>query len=196
VSFDIFLCTHNYTGEMRESENPFTGEMVKGPVDAGVSPHERRMLAKLFAAFHAKGPDESGCYALDLPDGGEAEVYADSLSADKPFTGCMLAIRAGVTPQLCDFIWRMANMGRMSIHPAMEDTRPIATDEAHLQLAPSDWKDAVVCHTPQELAVVLQKGFSAWDEFKRSVLGHGRGTGDAQDERPEGASPGHRPGDV
>ncbi len=170
MSFDIHLQTHNYTGEMREFMNPFTGDRSRGPVDAGVSDDERGAIAGLLATAAPNGADEFGCYVMEFTDGGCAEVFASTLQSNEPFTGCMIAVRSSLSPELLDAIWRLCHLGRMSMMAAMEDSRPIVTDRNHLDLLPSDWDDAVVCDSPQQLAILLESVFSEWDKYRKQIL--------------------------
>ncbi len=169
MSFDIILTTHNTTGEMRDFTNPFTGEAVHGPVHADISETERRAISELLATVAPKGANEYGCFVLELSDGGKAEVFASELPDDKPFFGCMIAIRRHFTPLLLDTIWRLCNMGRMSMFATMDDSKPIVTDKEHLSLLPDDWDDAVVCDSPEQLGLLLDKGFSDWDKLRNTV---------------------------
>jgi hypothetical protein len=170
MSFDVFLQTHNYTGETRTETNPFTRREKTVRVNEGVSEIERRSIVEFIDSFAPGGADEHGCIGLVFGDGGSAEFFAKHLHDDESFTGCMFAIRSAFTPELLDAIWRVANLGRMSIFPAMEDSQPIVTDSDHVELIPSEAGEPVVCESPAELGRLLESGFSRWDEYRRQIL--------------------------
>ena len=113
MSFDIYYQTCNLGTGTARRKNPFTGEVESVTVDDGLSTSKRAAVGTLLRSSGATGPDRFGCYVLDLPDGGSAEVFARGLDGAKSFDGFMIAARS-LTPGLASFLWELCRAGKMA----------------------------------------------------------------------------------
>src|ERR1019366_5550534 len=105
MSFDIFFQPCRFSGGTVETKNPFSGEIQSNLLNEPLSPTELQAVQRVLKQATAHGPDEYGCYVVELEDGGVAEVFADNLE-----TGCMAAIRS-ITPDLSKFLYDLLEAG-------------------------------------------------------------------------------------
>lgn len=110
------------------------------------------------------GPDEHGCYVIDLDDGGSAEVFTNQLAA-----GCMVALR-GMTPRLNQFLFDLLKAGNWVMLPMMEDVVAITTSPESVKVIPDDFPEVVVCHSAEELSFLLGNGVETWKNYRDQVV--------------------------
>jgi hypothetical protein len=165
MSFDIFFQTGRFTGKPVLKKNPFTGEAQT------VLPEETLNAAEITAVRQAlkrvapQGPDEHGCYVVELADGGGAEVVASKLQ-----TGCMVALR-GITPNLIDFLYELLKAGNWVMLPVMEDAVAITASPRGMKGVPDDFPTIVACNSADDMGVLLTKGVKAWQKYRDQVGG-------------------------
>ena len=164
MSLDIFFQSARFTGKSAIKKNPFTGEaMTVNPAEP-LTAAEVKALRTVLKQVHAKGPDDDGCYAIDLKDGGTAEVYADKLKS-----GCMISL-GGITPDLSQFLLDFLKAGNWVMLPAMEDAVAIAASPECVKGVPDDFPRLVICNSAKEVAVLLTKGVKAWQKYRNQVV--------------------------
>jgi hypothetical protein len=174
MSFDVFLVSHNYTGETSEGVNPWNGERTTFRVDAGLNGPQSARVKELLAANGVGSCDDHGCYRVELADGGHCELFASKLDSAEAFDSCMFAIRSEITPQLSALIFDIAHVGEMSIWAATGSNCPIVTHaELVEKLLADDQNEAIVCRSSNELRGLLGGGFDAWNGYRARVLGAG-----------------------
>jgi hypothetical protein len=165
MSFDIFFQTCRFATEPVETKNPFTGKVEKlnrsSPLDEAELAAVREALVD---RGRATGPDDAGNYAIDLADGGSAEVYAENLR-----DGCMFAI-GNLTSGLTAILYDVLDAGRWVMLPAIETSIAITCSPQHVNAAPADFPRIVTCRSSQELAQLLSGGFDSWNEYRNSVV--------------------------
>lgn len=169
MSFDVFLQTCNLSDKTEDAVNPFTGKAIRKPVGESVTDEERSALKETLASAGARNPDEHGCYVPQLSDGSTAEVFFGGLADDPEFSGGMIALR-GLSIEMTRFMWSLAESGNLVIIPAMEGDLTIVTSTANAQRVASRWPNATVVDSPDELHVILTKGFDGWKQFRDQVV--------------------------
>ena len=92
MSFDIFFQSARFSGEPVVSRNPLTGESQTVLPSEPLSAAEVTAVLGVLERVKARGPDEFGCYVVELADGGGAEVFASNLRS-----GCMASVIARFT---------------------------------------------------------------------------------------------------
>jgi hypothetical protein len=165
VSFDLFFQPCRYRGKPIEVKNPFTGKVQTKLPNGQLSASELSAVERVLKKAKAKGPDEHGCYVVELGDGGAAEVFGHDLS-----TGCMVAVR-GMTPHLSRFLFNLLQAGNWVMLPAMEEAVAITTSPTSVKGVPADFPRVVVCDSAEELAVLLADGIRAWEQYRDQVVG-------------------------
>jgi len=158
VSFDIFFQPCRFTGSSVEQKNPFTGEVRSVLANEPLNSAELEAVRKVLWQAKAGGPDEQGCYVVQLGDGGGAEVFGDDLA-----TGCMVALR-GMTPDLSRFLYNLLKAGNWVMLPAMEDAMAITAAPGAMRGIPDDFPRVVACNSAEELAALLAGGIGAWEK--------------------------------
>ena len=121
MSFDLFYMPSRFGTEPVERKNPFTGEVQTSLPVVPLSAEDVRAVHGVLAGAGARGPDEFGCFVVELGDGGGAEVFASDLE-----TGCMVALR-GLTPDLLRFLYDLLGAAEWVLLPAMEGNPAIVT---------------------------------------------------------------------
>src|SRR4051812_35308962 len=99
MSFDIIFQPCGSAGAAVEETNPFTGEVQSVRYNESLNAAELKAVQKVLKQAKASGPDERGCYVVELADGGGAEVFGNDLG-----TGCVVALR-GITPDVSQFLF-------------------------------------------------------------------------------------------
>jgi hypothetical protein len=169
MSFDIILQTCNLTDKTKEAVDPFTGDTIQIPTGEHVTAAERSALIELLAAAGASEPDKSGIYHPRLSDGSSAEVYFSNLASDPDFGGGIIVLR-GLSPEQTRFIFSLADLGNLAIYPGSQGAVAIVTSVANAQRVVSRWPDVVVAQTPEELHVILRKGFDGWKQYRDYIV--------------------------
>lgn len=169
MSFDIFFQSCNISDQTEEAVNPFTGEVIQKPIGEVATDAERAALIKLFAAAEASEANEHGCSITQFADGGSAEAFFDALGDDNEFSGGMLAVR-GLSTELTQFMYSLAEEGNLAMLPAMEGVGTIVTSNAKAQRVVSRWPDAIVVSSPDELHVILSQGFDGWKSYRDQIV--------------------------
>ena len=164
MSFDILFHTARFTGKTVVKKNPFTGEDASGRSEEPLTATEVKAVRKVLAAVNAQGPDEHGCYVVELEDGGAAEVFADQLKS-----GCMVCLR-GITPDLCQFLFDFLKAGQWVMLPIMEDAVALTASPGSVKGVPDDFPRLVTCDSAQELAALFTKGVQDWQKYRDQVV--------------------------
>jgi hypothetical protein len=164
VSFDIFFQPCRFGGAPAEKRNPFTGKTVSGAPNEPLNAAELTAVQQILDRAKSSGPDEHGCYVVDLSDGGTAEVFTGDLA-----TGCMVAMRR-ITPDLFQFLYDLLEAGNWVLLPAMEDGAAITASPECLKGVPADFPKIVVCGSAEELRVLLTPGVNAWQKYRDQVV--------------------------
>lgn len=126
-------------------------------------------MIKLLAVAGASAADEHGCSLPQFADGGSAEAYFDALGDDSEFSGGMLALR-GLSPDLTQFMYSLAEEGNLAMLPAMEGVETIVTSNANAQRVASRWPDVIVVSLPDELHVILSQGLDGWKSYRDQIV--------------------------
>lgn len=164
MSFDIFFQTVRYNGGQVVTKNRFTGQTISEPASDPLTAAELKAVRNVLKQVDAKGPDEFGCYVVQFPDGGAAEVFANELE-----TGGMVALR-GMTPDLTRFLFDLLRAGNWVMLPAMEDSVAMTTSPNNITGAPDDFPKIVTVSTADEVDVLLSKGVKAWQKYRDRVM--------------------------
>lgn len=165
MSFDILFQPCRYTYKPVETKNPFKGKAhTVFPRSEPLTPEEVSAVEHVLKRANARGPDQHGCYVIDFPDGGDAEVYADDLS-----NSCMVSVR-GVTSDPLRFLTDLLKAGNWIMMPAMEDGTAIAYSPACLKGIPQGFAEIVVCNSSEELGLLLSKGVRAWEKYRDQIV--------------------------
>ena len=170
MSFDIFFQTCHLSDKTEEAVNPFTGEVMRKPVGECITDEERAALKEILSSAGAPTPDEHGCYVPRFADGSAAEVYFGGLEDDPEFSGGMIALRRS-SIELTRFMYSLADSGKFVILPAMEGDFVIVTSTANADRVASRWPNAKIINSPDELHVILTKGFDGWKQYRDHVVG-------------------------
>jgi hypothetical protein len=170
MSFDILYHTCNLGTRTEERKNPLTGQVQSVPVDNGLSDAERAAVLSLLKSAGAAAADKFGCYAVELSDGGSAEVYSSGLGGPEQCDGFMVSLR-GLTPRLTQFLWELCRAGNMVAIPVMEDEVVVVTTEDQLNRVRARWPKAVVVGSPEEFGRLLGGGLAAWQAYRDQVCG-------------------------
>jgi hypothetical protein len=163
MSFDIFFQPCRFTGTAEIKKNPFTGEALSVPLNEPLSDVELQAVQQVLKRANAQGPDDQGCYVVQLEDGGEAEVFGSDLA-----NSCMVALQ-GMTDDLLRFLFDLLKAGNWVMLPAMEDPVAITTSPGILRGIPDDFPRVVTCNSAAELGVLLSSGVHAWEEYRDQV---------------------------
>lgn len=126
---------------------------------------ELARVKELLNQAKSTGPDDYDCYVVEFQDGARAEVFASDLSS-----GFMVAVRSAFSPMFLDFLFQMLKAGNMLMCPAMEDAMIIGTNENSFAEAPVGLLEQVVCHSPEQLGVLLSKGLNDWKRYRDQVV--------------------------
>jgi hypothetical protein len=121
MSLDIFFQPCRFTGRPIVKQNPFTGETQSVLGNEPLSAAELKAVQQVLMRAKADGPDEYGCYVVQVDDGAGAEVFGSELA-----TGCMVALRE-MTADLLQFLFDLLKAGNWVMLPAMEDAVAITT---------------------------------------------------------------------
>lgn len=168
MSFDIFYHTCNLGSRTTRRKSPFTGKVQSVPVDDGLTDAERAAVRHLLRSAAAT-PDELGCYAIQMPDGGYAEVFTSNrLEASERCEGLMVSL-SGLTPKLAEFLWALCRDGNMAAIPVMEEEVVVVTNDSQRQRVQGRWPEVVVVSSPDELGRLLDGGVAAWQAYRDQV---------------------------
>ena len=165
MSFDIFFQPCRFTGKPVEMKNLFTGEVQLTVPNQTLTADELAAVQRVLHDGMTDGPDEFGCYRVQLPDGGSAEVYGNDL-----VTGCMVSLR-GLSPDLAGFLMDMLKAGNWVMLPAMEESMAITASPDRVTGVPDGFPKIVVCNAVDELGALLSAGFGAWQRYRDQVTG-------------------------
>jgi hypothetical protein len=169
MSFDIHLSTCNLGKTKTTSTNRFTGQTVETFVDDGLTVGECAAVTDLLSSVKAKGSNEHGPFVVKFRDKGLAEVFIDGLDGSAPCDGCMVSIRS-VSPKLIDFVYELARQGNMLMIPVMEESISIVVSSEQQKKVRDRWPDAVVVGSSQELQILVQDGFGAWQAYREKAV--------------------------
>jgi hypothetical protein len=166
MSFDLFYQPCRSGTEPVERKNPFTGEIQTSLPVEPLSAGDVRAVRRVLAGVGACGPDEFGCFVVELGDGGGAEVFASDLA-----TGCSVAL-GGLTPSLWQFLYELLTAAHWVLLPAMEGSLAIVSSPG-LASGFADSFPEVVCGSPEELGAILSGGYGVWKSFRDRIVGEG-----------------------
>jgi hypothetical protein len=170
MSFDIFFQTSRLSDQTEEAVNPFTGEVMQKPVGESLLSADRDALRELLSSHGATLPLDSNCYQFDFSDGSGFELFMDHLDSDADVSGGMAALR-GLTTEILNVLYALAEAGNMVMLPAMEETRPLVTSREVADRVASRWPDVLVLASAEELGAFLQQGFAGWEAYRDRVTG-------------------------
>jgi hypothetical protein len=165
VSFDIFYQPCRFGAEPVEQKNPFTGEVQTVLPVQPLSSHDLKAVRDVLENANAVGPDEHSRYLVRFGDGGAAEVYA----GDEPETGCMTALRRGLTPDLLRFLFDLLRAADWIMLPAMEGNPAITALPGRAEGFADSFPE-VVCNSAEELGSVLTGGFDGWKRYRDQIV--------------------------
>jgi hypothetical protein len=154
MSFDLFYQPCRSGTEPVERRNPFTGEIQTSLPVEPLSAEDLQAIQAVLAGVGARGPDEFGCFVVELGDCGGAEVFASDLAS-----GCTVALR-GLTPDMLRFLYDLLAAAHWVLLPAMEGNPAIVTSP-NLASGFADSFPEVVCGSPDELGEILSGGYDA-----------------------------------
>lgn len=166
MSFDIFYQPCRFGAEPVEQKNPFTGEVQTVLPVKPLSPRDLKAVRGVLECAAAVGPDEHGCYLVQFGDGGVAEVYA----GNDIETGCMTALRRGLTPDLLGFLFDLLRAADWVMLPAMEGNPAITALPGRAEGFADSFPE-VVCDSVEELRAVLTGGFDEWKRYRDQIVG-------------------------
>jgi hypothetical protein len=167
VSFDLFFQPSRFGTEPVERRNPFTGKMqTVRPVEP-LSSEDLKAVRDIVQSAAPAGPDDHGGYLIELADGGVAEVYASGGIE----TGCMIALRRALTPDLLRFLFDLLRAADWIMLPAMEGNPAITALPGRAE-GFADSLPEVVCNSAEELGAVLTGGFDRWRQYRDQILGN------------------------
>lgn len=164
MSFDLFYRPCRLGAEPTDRKNPFTGAIQASLPVLPLTSKEVAAVHGVLAGAGARGPDEFGCFVVELGDGGEAEVFASEVEA-----GCMVAVR-GLTADLLLFLFDLLRAADWALLPAMEGNPAIVTSAGLARAFANDTPE-VVCGSREELGAILSGSFEAWSKFGDRVVG-------------------------
>jgi hypothetical protein len=167
MGFDIFFSPGRQGTERIERTNPFTGLPMTVLPTIPLSDDELAAVRKVFERAKARGPDEYGCYVVELADGGGAEVFAKDVA-----DGCMVTVR-GLSPDCLRFLFDLLKAAEWVMFPAMEGN-PAIVSSPGLASEFADSFPEVVCGSPGELGEILSGGYEAWERYRDQIAGEGR----------------------
>jgi hypothetical protein len=165
MSFDIFFQTCRFGIKAVEKVNPFTGKAESVLSSEPLTASELRAVQAILDQPKPGGPDEHGCYVINVPDGGTAEVIATDLAKS-----CMVALR-GMTPGIFQFLLDLLRAGNWVMIPATKDAVTITSSSNSVKNLPADFPKLVVCNSVDELEVLLSKGFGTWKKYRDQIIG-------------------------
>jgi hypothetical protein len=168
VSFDIFFRPCHFGGKPVKRRNPFTGQIQSALPNEPLSASELMAMGKVLPEAKARGPDQDGCYLVELGDGGRAEVFG--LGSEG---GCMVSVQ-GMTPVLSQLLHDLLAAADWIMLPAMEEAVAVMTSRGSLTGIPNDFPRVVVCDSAGELAMLLAGGVRAWEKYRDQVVGGSR----------------------
>jgi hypothetical protein len=169
MPFDIHLHTCNLGTQTRKVKNPFTGEAIEVPIDPGLNQSERKAVIGLLAEVKAAGPDPDYYYRLTFSDGGLADIVTGTLDGNNPSVSFGIEIYV-MTPQVVDFLFRLARAASMCVLPIMNNTVPILTSIAQDDKVCKRWPDAVVVNSADELAAFVARGYEEWTRYRDQIV--------------------------
>jgi hypothetical protein len=167
MSFDIFFQTFVEAGPPVEQKNPFTGKTESVPSFQPLSAAELKAVREILRRAKAHREKE-GNYLVEFADGGRVEIYADDLA-----TGFMAALRRVLTPELTQFLFDLLQAGNWVLL-ATADNPTLATSPDRLADLPPELSPGKVCHSAEELATFLTRGFtSSWEKYRDQARRNG-----------------------
>jgi hypothetical protein len=171
MSFDIFLESVRRGTILKKVRNPLTKVVATVMTGGGLDAAERAEVRAVLAAAGAAKADEFGCYIIDLPDNGSAEVFASDLDGEDECNGMMVACRS-FTPQLAAFVLDLMRRGRMGALPASEPAVYLVTSDDLHDSRPEGYEaPAITVATAEELLAAVSGGFAAWEKYRRQITG-------------------------
>jgi hypothetical protein len=165
VSFDIFYQPCRFGTEPVERKNPFTSEVQTVLPVEPLTSQDLKAVQGVVRSVTATGPDEHGCYLVRLGDGSEVEVHAGNGFE----SGCMTAIREGITPDILRFLFDLLSAADWIMLPAMEGNPAIVALPGRAK-GFADGFPEVVCSSVEELGKVLTGGIEAWMPYKDQIV--------------------------
>jgi hypothetical protein len=155
ASFSLHLHTCNLGTAVREAVNPFTGEVLKIPVDLGPTATEIDAVRDFLTESRAGELDPDTYCRIDLPDGSKVNVAIGTLGQKHPCIAFAVECFA-LTDDTVSFVLELAKRGRMSIG-STSDPGVVALPAGDLPARVAQrWPSAPVVETPAELWVWLQ----------------------------------------
>jgi hypothetical protein len=164
MSFDIFFQTGRFATTQIETKDPFNGSVQKNFPPIPLEEAELDAVKSALADNHAIGPDEFGFYVIELEDGGTAEIQAGDLQET-----CMVSVQS-ITPGLVKLLFDVLQAGKWVMLPAMEPNVAVTCSPELLEILPARFGPAILCRSQIELGILLLKGFTAWQNYRNTVL--------------------------
>jgi hypothetical protein len=164
MSFDIFYQPCRFGGKPVKRKNPLTGKVESVLPSEPLTTAELKAVRGVLKQADTQGPDEFGCFIVELKDRGRAEVFGSDLAE-----GCMVALR-GLTPDIVKFLFDLLKAGNWVMCPAMEDPIAVTTSPDKMCGTPGDFPEVLTCESAEELGVLLSGGFKAWKKYRDQVV--------------------------
>jgi hypothetical protein len=165
MSFDIFFYTGRFAGKPVVKKHPVTGKARTVLPEAPLSIAEVEAVREVLKRVEAQRPDEHQ-WCVELSDGGRAEVSAGNLE-----WGCMVTLR-GLTPYLTHFLFDLLKAGNWVMLPVMKDLVAITASPGSTKGIPEGFPKIVVCHSPDEMGLLLTNGVKAWQRYRDQIVGN------------------------
>ena len=165
MSFDLVFLTGRVSGTLITRKNAFTGANQTFQQAAPLTAAEVRNLRQVLKQAGAR-PDKFGCYQVEFPDGGAAEVFAQEL------TSCCNVSLRGITPNLAQFLFDFLKAANWLVSPVTDEDFAITASPTLIKDLPQDFSPVVICQSPDELTKLLAQGLTVWQDYRDQVVGN------------------------
>ena len=174
MGYNVSLHTCNLSKDVKRIRNFFTGQPLNAFDDPGLSPAERAAVIGFLQGRGGGEPDDFGVYNLTFDDGGEAELFARGLRSGARFVGGTVYIR-NLTFGVVDFLFGLAEVGRLILTPTARGACPLVTSEPTRQAIESRFSDVKITPSSSALETELRFAFDCWQKHESDPNGQRRG---------------------
>lgn len=155
MGFTLSLVTCNLSDAFRIQVNPFTGEQVRAPVDAGLTETETKALLDVLADFGASPPDDDGYRYVHFDSNHYIGIDVGS-SDHVPKHGFALNVEGVLDDAVAGAIWRIAVAGNLCISSSITSGVDALTRTYADPRIAARWPSASILRSSFELKTWLE----------------------------------------
>ena len=162
LEYSFNLHTANLGEKYREGKNPFTGEVIRFPIDLGLTDLEKATLKRIFRENGINGPEDDGEGYAGYFEHNQSIRFRCNLNNDEPINGIAVeVIVKELSETILSIIIELSKQSKLVLTSSIGDCVSMFSqpDNRHIER----WGHIQIIETASDLAVWLNNEIGSRD---------------------------------